>query len=134
MSHFRPFYRQVLEKQADLLTAKSEETTRNFISLKAFVDKKNASIQKHNLNSQKCRQRYLPKYRKMIKDCDRHCILERRIASMYKQRMEAIVEMLSDRCTNGEIVFDAKEAIAACRMELERLPTIEMPEGFEDRL
>lgn len=54
---------KVLEKQFELLTEKSEEIAKNFKSLQEWVEKKNTAIQKHEMSDQKCRHRYLPKYR-----------------------------------------------------------------------
>lgn len=103
-------------------------------SLQAFVNKKKESIQKYEINSQKCRQRYLPKYRAMLKDRERHCLAEHRIGQMYKRRIERIVEMLNVKCKNPEIVFDAKEALAACQFEIESLPQLEVPESLKGQL
>lgn len=80
-------------------------------SLKGYVEKKNLSIRKNEINSQKCRHRYLPKYRTMIKDLDKHCIVERRIGILYKERLESIVQMLIERCSVGEVVSSAVDGI-----------------------
>ena len=150
-----------MEKQLDLLTQASDEIARNFeryvmneyhfsvnrrcsdpndifprilSSLKAFVEKKKASIQKNEINSQKCRQRYLPKYRALIKDRDRHAIVEHRIANLYKARLERIVDLLVRKSSDRDLVFDAKEALASCKLELESLPKLPVPDSLIGKL
>lgn len=104
------------------------------LSLQSYVERKNASIQKNEINSQKCRHRYLPKYRSMIKDRDKHCIVEHRIGILYKKRLESIVDLLAEKCSDRDIVFDAKEALAACKWELENMPVMPIPDGLQQKL
>ena len=103
-------------------------------SLQSFVEKKKASIQKNEINSQKCRQRYLPKYRALLKDRDKHAIVERRIANLYKARLERIVDLLVKKSSDRDLVFDAKEALAACKIELESIPKLPVPESLAGKL
>jgi hypothetical protein len=103
-------------------------------SLKGFVDKKSASLRKNEINSQKCRHRYLPKYREMIKDRDKHCVVEHRIGILYKKRLESIVQLLAERCSVSEVVFEAKEAVAACQIELAGMPAVTIPDGLKEKI
>lgn len=98
------------------------------------VEKKKASNQKHEINSQKCRHRYLPKYRELIKERDLHCIVEHRIQKLYKKRLEAILDLLHKNCKDASILLDAQDAMAQLEQDLDLLPIVPIPEGLEKRL
>ena len=103
-------------------------------SLKGYVEKKNASFRSNEIISQKYRHRYLPKYRAMIKDRNKHIIAEHRIGCLYKDRLASIVQMLAERCSVTEVVFDAKEALASCQMEIDSIPVGPVPDDLKEKL
>eukprot|EP00934_Nitzschia_sp_Nitz4_P005463 Nitzschia sp. Nitz4//scaffold16_size188269//157649//159613//NITZ4_001814-RA/size188269-snap-gene-0.128-mRNA-1//1//CDS//3329538586//5453//frame0 len=125
---------KVLEKQTELLAEKSGEIAKMFTSLQGYVQKKSASVQKHEINSQKCRHRYLPKYRAMLKDRDKHCIAENHIASMYKRRLDEIIQLLNEKPTSRSLAAEAQMLVLECENELEGLDDIPIPEGLEGRI
>lgn len=70
----------------------------------------------------------------MLKDRDRHCIVEHRIAALYKQGLHSIVELLAVKCSNRGLVQEAQELLAECHKELEALPDVPIPDGLKDRI
>jgi hypothetical protein len=125
---------KVLEKQFELLTAKSEEIARNFKSLQEWVEKKNVAIQKHEMSDQKCRHRYLPKYRQDLADRNQHCIAEYRVKELYRKGLKKIVKEIEDKSTDRALVQDIKKEMKACQKELAAMTEIPMPEGLANRL
>lgn len=70
----------------------------------------------------------------MLKDRDKHCLVEHKIAALYKRRLEQIVELLSENSsTNSSLVFDAKEAVASCQYEIDNMPKLPVPESLKDQ-
>ena len=124
----------ILEKQFEVLMAKADETRRNFSSLQQWVNKKNQSIQKNEIASQKCRHRYLPNYRSEVAGRNKHCIAEYRIKSLYKKRLHRIVQEILEKSTDPQIVEDAHEALLQCEEELQSMPEIPVPEGLDNWL
>lgn len=124
----------ILERQFDVLTMKSDEITRNFSSLQAYVQKKSSAIQKNEMNSQKCRHQYLPKYREMIQDRDRHCIVESKVRDLYKKRLESIATHISNYCRDGTLVKNVKIIMEYLENDLDNMPPQEIPEGLADKL
>jgi hypothetical protein len=121
---------KLLEKQFELLTEKSEEIANNFQSLQQYVDKKNQQLQKHEISSQKCRHRYLPKYRGELKDRNKHCIAEYRVKVLYKARLRKIVKEILLKSTDPELVDETQFALESCEEELNMMPEIPIPEGL----
>jgi hypothetical protein len=121
---------KLLEKQFELLTEKSEEIANNFQSLQQYVDKKNQQIQKHEISSQKCRHRYLPKYRGELNDRNMHCTAEYRVKVLYKARLRKIVKEILSKSTDPELVEETQFALESCEEELNMMPEIPIPEGL----
>jgi hypothetical protein len=128
---FKNEYR-VLEKQFELLTQKSDEIANNFQSLHHFVKKKNASIQTHEINSQKCRHRYLPKHRADIADRNKHCVAEYRVKGLYKERLDLIVKEIVRKSSQDELVYGAQDALNSLEDELKAIPELPIPAGLEN--
>ena len=103
-------------------------------SLQQFVTKKNEAIQKHEMSSQKCRHRYLPKYRKDLAERNQHCIVEFRVKMLYKAKLHRIVREIQSESTDKEIAKDAKKALKAVEKELEARPEIPIPEDLFEYL
>lgn len=125
---------KVLENQFELLMAKSEEIARNFASLQEWVEKKNLAIQKHEMSDQKCRHRYLPKYRQDLADRNQHCVAEYRVKELYRKGLKKIVKEIEDNSSDRTLVQDVKKQMKACQKELAAMPVIPMPEGLANRL
>ena len=121
---------KVLKKQFEILSQKSEETSKNFKSLQAFVKKKDGEIKEHEIGSQKCRHRYLPRYRKELADRNKHCIAEVRVKNLYKTRLHRIISELERTCANKELVNYAKNDVQGCEDELEALPIVPVPDSL----
>lgn len=125
---------RVLEKQFELLTQKSEEIANNFQSLQHFVKKKNASIQTHEINSQKCRHRYLPMHRADIADRNKHCVAEYRVKVLYKARLRRIVQEIVAKSSQNELVDGAQDSLNSLEAELKAMPELPIPAGLENWL
>ena len=125
---------KVLEKQFEVLTSKSEEISRNFSSLQQWVDTKNQEIQKHELADQKCRHRYLPKYREDLAQRNRHCVAEYRIKVLYKKQLKDIIKEIEAKSTDPSLVKLVKNEMKACRKALKEMPDNPIPEELEHRL
>ena len=117
----------ILQKQFDVLAQKSEEVSRNFKSLQQFVTKKNESIQKHEISSQKCRHRYLPKYRKDLVDRNKHCIAEFRVKKLYKAKLKQILKEIKEQSTDEKVYKEARKAYKAVEQELAAMPEVPVP-------
>jgi len=124
----------VLEKQFELLTAKSEEIACNFKSLQEWVGTKNVAIQKNEASDQKCRYRYLPKYRKDLVIRNIYCITEFRIKELYKRQSKRIIKEVEAKSTDPSLVKLVKKEIKACRKSVNERPENPIPEGLEHRL
>ena len=98
------------------------------------VQKKSSSIQKNEINSQKCRHRYLPKYRELIQDRDKHCIVEHRIRCLYEERLETIVGHVSKYCRDRDLVNHVQETMAYLEHDLDNMPKVPVPEGLQTKL
>ncbi|MGK3741933.1 MAG: hypothetical protein ACI8RD_001216 [Bacillariaceae sp.] len=124
----------VLEKQFELLTAKSEEISTNFLSLKQWVDTKNVAIQKHEAADHKCRHRYLPKYRKDLAQRNMYCITEFRIKECYKKQLKKILKEIEKKSKDPSLVKLVKKDMKSCQKTLKEIPDNPIPEALEDRL
>jgi len=125
---------KVLAKQCDVLMAKSEEIAKNFKSLQQFVDKKQAAVNKHKLSDEKCRHRYLPRYRQDLTDKNRQCMTEYRIKELYRKRLEMIVKEIEQKSKDPSLVKDVKKALKACKKEMAAMPKVPVPQGLEQWL
>jgi hypothetical protein len=114
----------LLVKQFDMLSQKSEQISEKFQSLQNFVIHKNESIQKNEIASQKCRHRYLPRYRKDLAGRNNHCVAEYRVKMLYKEKVEKILKEIKMFSTDREIYKDAKKAVKACEKEIASRPVI----------
>jgi len=121
---------RVLDKQFEILTAKSEEIALNFRSLQKWVDKKNESVKKNEASDQKCRYRYLPKYREDLKLRNRYCISEFRVKELYKRQIEKIIKAVEAESTDPNLVKYVQKEMKALR----EMPENPLPEGLEHRL
>jgi hypothetical protein len=121
---------KILEKQFEVLMAKAEETRRNFQSLQGWVAKENQTIQKNEIASQKCRHRYLPKYRGEMVGRNKHCIAEFRIKILYKARLHRIVQEILEKSSDPDMVEEAHEALVSCEGELNTMPEVPIPDGL----
>jgi 3-methyladenine DNA glycosylase AlkC len=121
---------RVLEKQFEILTAKSEDIALNFKSLQTWVDKKNESVKKNEASDQKCRHRYLPKYREDLKLRNRYCISEFRVKELYKRQIEKIIKEVEAQSTDPNLVKYVQKEMKA----LHEMPENPLPEGLEHRL
>jgi hypothetical protein len=65
---------------------------------------------------------------------DRHCIVERRICRLYKDRLGAIVGFISKNCRDSDLVNDVKEAMEHLRHDLDNMPSVPVPDGLVGRL
>jgi hypothetical protein len=120
----------MMENRFDELSVKSEEISRSFASLQQFVVQKNQAIQKHELSSQKCRHRYMPKYRKDLKERNVHCIAEFRVKTLYKTKIEMIMREIEEKATDSEVIKDSKRAFRACKKEIAAVPEVDVPTGL----
>ena len=125
---------KVLEQQTDLLKQKSEEIAKNFSSLQAWCNKKQAVIKQHEESDQKCRFRYLPKYRQDMADRNKHCIAEYRVKEAYRKTMKKIVKEIEKRGTDPKLIDEVKWYQKTLKKELKAIPTVPVPDGLEDRL
>jgi hypothetical protein len=125
---------KTLGKQAEVLKEKQDEIEARFNSLRTFAEKKNVEVQKREINSQKCRNRYLPKYRAEMADRNKHCIQEYRVKMLYKARLYRIVEELQAKSKDPELVEDTLEALEELEEELGEFPDIPVPEGLANWL
>ena len=125
---------RVLEKQFEVLTAKSEEISANFKSLQKWVDAKNASIKKNEASDQKCRFRYLPKYREDLAVRNKYCITEFRIKELYKMQLGKIVNEVESKCKDANLLKYVHKEMKACKKSLNEMPEQPLPKGLEHRL
>lgn len=123
---------KMLEKQFDVLTQKSEQISKNFQSLQNFVIQKNQSIQQNEIASQKCRHRYLPKYRKDLVERNKYCIVEHKVKMLYKTKVERILREIEKESTDRDIYKGAKKAVKACEKEIASRPTVPPPPEISD--
>jgi hypothetical protein len=122
---------KVLEKQFELLTSKSEEIHKNFLSLQGWVEKKNVSIQKHEVADHKCRHRYLPKYRADIAERNKFCMTEYRIKEMYRKELQKIIKAVEKRSQDKSLVKDCRKEMKICTKEIAAMLQVPIPEGLE---
>ncbi|KAG7372104.1 hypothetical protein IV203_018247 [Nitzschia inconspicua] len=122
---------KVLEKQFEVLTAKSEEIHKNFLSLQAWVEKKNVAIQKNEEADQKCRHRYLPKYRADIAERNKYCMTEYRIKELYRKEIKRIIKEVEKRSKDPSLVKDIKKEMKVGNKEIAAVPEVPIPEGLE---
>ena len=120
----------VLENQNELLLQENEEITANFHSLQSYVQRRSKQIQKHQISSQKCRHRYLPKYRAEVANRKRRCIAEYRVKLLYEERLQRIVKEIEKRSRDPQLVEMAREAFRSCEVEVNALPERPIPEDF----
>jgi len=125
---------RVLEKQFNVLTAKSEEISANFKSLQKWVDTKNDSIKKNEASDQKCRFRYLPKYREDLAVRNKYCITEFRIKELYKMQLEKIVKEVVTKSSDDNMLKYVQKEMKACKKSLDEVPAQPLPKGLEHRL
>ena len=127
---------RILEKQFEVLTAKSEEIAAKFQSLQKWVDDKNKSIKKNESSDQKCRFRYLPKYREDLKVRNKYCITEFRIKELYKMQLEKIVTEVERKCkgSDSDLLKYVQKEMKMCKKELKEVPAQPIPKGLENRL
>jgi len=125
---------QLLEQQFQVLTEKSEEIANNFQSLQDFVDKIQHKIQHHEISSQKCRHRYLPKYRAEKAERNAYCLVEHRVKVLYKERLYRIVKEIVEQSSDETLIREAQDALETCEDELQRMQEIPVPEGLMNRL
>jgi len=125
---------RVLDKQFELLTTKSEEIASNFKSLQEWVDSKNKAIKKNEASDQKCRYRYLPKYREDLAVRNKYCITEFRVKELYKRQLDKISKEVLSQSEDPTLVKYVKKELKACKKELAELPDNPPPEGLEHRL
>jgi len=124
----------MLEKQFEVLTAKSEEIRSNFKSIQKWVDSKNISIKKNEASDQKCRHRYLPKYREDLAKRNKYCITEFRVKELYKRQLEKIVKEVEAKSRDKILVKQVQKEMKSCHKLLEEMPDNPLPEGLEHRL
>jgi hypothetical protein len=124
----------VLEKQFEVLTAKSGEIASNFKSLQKWVDSKNESILKNGASDQKCRYRYLPKYRNDLATRNKYCITEFRVKELYKRQLEKIVKEVEAKSTDLNLVKHVQKEKKSCHKLLKEMTDNPLPEGLEHRL
>jgi len=120
----------VLEKQFEVLTAKSEEIASNFKSLQKWVDNKNGSIKKNEVMDRKCRYRYLPKYRNDLALRNNYCKTEFRIKDLYKKQLKKIVKEVEANSMNSTLVKFVQIEVKSCRKSLETMPENPIPDGL----
>ena len=125
---------RVLEKQFEMLTAKSEEIATNFQSLQKWVDDKNEDVKKHEKADQKCRHRYLPKYREDLAVRNKHCITEFRIKELYKRNLKQIVEEVTATSRDPDLLKFVQKEMKLCKKILKEMPELPPPKGLEHRL
>mmetsp|Transcript_5691 Transcript_5691/g.14210 ORF Transcript_5691/g.14210 Transcript_5691/m.14210 type:complete len:451 (-) Transcript_5691:148-1500(-) len=114
----------VLEKQFEVLTAKSEEIASNFKSLQKWVDTKNESIKKNEAMDQKCRYRYLPKYREDLVLRNKYCETEYSIKQLYKNQLKKIVNEVEKHSKNSSLIHFVQREMKSCRKSLDEMPRI----------
>eukprot|EP00980_Cylindrotheca_fusiformis_P028968 scaffold22680_cov107-Cylindrotheca_fusiformis.AAC.37 len=124
----------MLEKQFDLLTEKSAQINKNFQSLQNFVVQTNQSIQKNEIASQKCRHRYLPRYRKDLAERNLYCAVEYRVKTLYQKKIQQILKEIERESTDRAIYKEAKKAVKACEKEIASIPTVPFPPDLSDLL
>jgi len=124
----------VLEKQFEVLTEKSEEIASNFKSLQKWVGTKNESIKRNEASDQKCRYRYLPKYREDLALRNKYCITEFRIKELYKRQLGKIAKEIEAKGTDSSLVKSFKKEMKSCQKLLDEIPDNPLPEGLEHRL
>jgi monoamine oxidase len=125
---------KVLEQQTDLLKQKSDEIAKNFSSLKTWVDKKQAIIKQHEASDQKCRHRYLPKYRQDMADRNQHCAAEYRVKEMYRKKLKKIVKEIESKSSDPKLVQEIQRYMKDCKKELKSIPSLPIPDGLAERL
>mmetsp|Transcript_15724 Transcript_15724/g.44061 ORF Transcript_15724/g.44061 Transcript_15724/m.44061 type:complete len:657 (-) Transcript_15724:72-2042(-) len=118
-------------KQVDKETAElkqtADELASKFASLRDFAEKKAQSVQKKEIASSKCRNRYLPKYRAELAERSKFCIAEHRVKMLYKTRLYKIVKEIQEKTTDPEMASDAVGLILECEDELKHIPEIPVP-------
>lgn len=125
---------KVLEKQFEILTAKSEEIASNFKSLQKWVGTKNESIKKNEASDQKCRFRYLPKYREDLAIRNKYCITEFRVKELYKRQLEKISQEVLAKSDDPNLIKYVRKEMKSCKKILEEMPENPIPRGLEHRL
>ena len=125
---------KLLAQQTDILKQKSDEIARNFTSLQAWVDKKQAVIKQHEVSDQKCRHRYLPKYREDMADRNQHYVAEYRVKELYRKRLKQILKEIEAKSSSPALVEEVQRYMKECKKELKSMPTIPVPDGLADRL
>ena len=121
----------MLEKRFEVLTAMSEEIGSNFKSLLKWVDSKNISIKKNEASDQKCRYRYLPKYREDLEKRNKYCISEFRVKELYKRQLEKIVKEVEAKSTDKNLAKQVQKEMKSCHKLLKEMPDNPPPEGLE---
>ena len=125
---------KVLEQQTELLKQKSEEISKNFSSLQAWCTKKQAVIKQHEESDQKCRFKYLPKYRQDMADRNKHCIAEYRVKEAYKKTLKKIVKEIEKRSSDPKLIDEVKWYRKNLKKDLKEIPTVPIPDGLENLL
>jgi hypothetical protein len=125
---------KVLEQQTELLKQKSDEIATNFASLQAWCNRKQAIIKQHEESDQKCRFRYLPKYRQDLVDRNQHCIAEYRVKEMYRKTMKKIVKEIVAKSSDPKLVEEVKWCQKVLKKELKAIPEVPVPDGLAERL
>lgn len=122
---------RILEKQFEVLTAKSEEIHMNFLSLQEWVEKRSYAIKKNEEVDQKCRHRYLPRYRADIAERNKYCLTEFRIKELYRKEITRILKEVEKRSKNPDLVKLCKKENKIGSKEIAALPKVLVPEGLE---
>ena len=123
---------QLLHKQAKVLESKSAETQERFKSLEKWCKKKAESNQKKKIAEEKCRHRYLPKYRRDVAGKNQECITENRVKEICKKVIYKIVHEMQARSSDPNVTSEVVSMILATEQELEEtLGDYDPPEQLE---
>ena len=123
---------KLLQKQAKVLESKSSETQERFKSLEQWCKKKQESNQKKKISEEKCRHRYLPKYRRDLAGKNQECIVENRVKEIYKKLNYKVVDELQARSSDSTLTSEIVGMILSTEQELEEtLGDYEPPEQLQ---
>ena len=123
--------KETLEKQHAFLQQHASEIQERTDSLKAYITKKEGQIQRRTISSQKCRHRYLPKYRAELVDRNQYCIAEYRVKQLYHQRLYSLVDQIRVQCQDDTLIEDCVQALIDLEDELANdIAHVPIPEGL----
>jgi hypothetical protein len=122
----------LLTKQGTVLEGKAAKVAEQFQSLQKWCDKKMESNQKKQMAESKCRNRYLPKYRRDLAQRNQKCIAESRVKELNKKCIYKIVDELQRRSTDPDVTSEIVSMILETERELEEtLGEYDVPEELQ---